>query len=421
MLVCEEHPDANPAFPATYHPYLPYIRHLNLINFLSVHGCRPFPDQRFIALNREAAHQNPGSTTDRSIVAANHINAETPSIGCFGSRLLRKLAHMSTEKGFQVMLKSLTADWWMIVQPVIHTFRKLESLSLVFLDDLDKSAAALITSHLPLLTKISVVQADDSYIASFADFVSGLQPTQLRSFDCSLNQTQVPLLRAIVWQTCLQELTMNFIVRPPFDLHRLFELTDLKSLTLSFNYQPSPQNRLRFKRWAEENRSKFADWLKSCKALRSLHLFRFPDLVPAVADALPHLHLRTLHIFSTGCYENFYEALETQQLEYLFLAECSEEGLSNPTSRLKERGELVMKAATAMPCLRDLRLHTYSTLDCSVLDSIARYAPRLQTLSFVCRKGENSTWTLRALEGFKHLTSLTVLGHTKFSSREILY
>ncbi|KAI3537481.1 hypothetical protein CABS03_05500 [Colletotrichum abscissum] len=421
MLVCEEHPDANEAFPATYHPYLLYIRHLNLLNFLSVHGCRPFPDQRFVAVNREAAQQNPGSTTDQSIVAANHVTAETPSIGCFGDRLLRKLAQMSTEKGLNIMLKSLTADWWMNVQPVIHTFRKLESLSLVFLDDLDKSAAALITTHLPMLTKISVVQADDSEIASFADFVSELPPTQLRSFDCSLNQTQMPLLEAIAQQTCLQELTLQFVVRPPFELYRLFELTNLTSLTLSFNYQPSPQNRLRFKRWAEENRSKVTDWLKFCQALRSLHLFRFPDLIPAVADALPYLRLRRLHIFSTGCYEDFYEALETQQLEYLFLAECSEEGLVNPTSRSKERGELVMKAVTAMPCLRDLRLHTYSTLDCSALDNIAKHVPKLHTLSFVCRKGENSTWTLRALEGFKHLTSLTVLGHTKFSSREILY
>ncbi|KXH41089.1 hypothetical protein CNYM01_04604 [Colletotrichum nymphaeae SA-01] len=421
MLVCEEHPDANEAFPATYHPYLLFKRHLNLLNFLSVHGCRPFPDQRFVTVNREAAQQDPGSTTDQSIVAANHVTAETPSIGCFGTRLLRKLAHMSTEKDLHVMLKSLTADWWMNVQPVIHTFRKLEILSLVFLDDLDKSAAELITTHLPMLTKISVVQADDSEIASFADFVSELPPTQLRSFDCSLNQTQMPLLEAIAQHTCLQELTLQFVVCPPFELHRLFELTDLTSLTLSFNYQPSPQNRLRFKRWAEENRGKVTDWLKSCQALRSLHLFRFPDLVPAVADALPHLHLRRLHIFSTGCYEGFYEALETQQLEYLFLAECSEEGLVNPTSRSKERGEIVMKAVTAMPCLRDLRLHTYSTMDCSALDNIAKHVPKLQTLSFVCRKGENSTWTLRALEGFKHLTSLTVLGHTKFSSREILY
>ncbi|KAK1634720.1 hypothetical protein BDP81DRAFT_377912 [Colletotrichum phormii] len=411
-------------FPATYHPCLLYIRHLDLLNFLSNFGCVAFPGEQFIAENRHAAvaaQQNLGPITDRSIAAANHICTEAPSIVCFGHRLLRKICSMSETRGLHVMIRSLTADWWINVRPVIHLFRKLESLSLVFLDDLDKPAAAMITSHLPILTKLSVVQADDLNASSFADFVSNLLPNQLRSLECSLNNIQLPLLEAIAKQTHLQELTLNFLVRPPFDTCLLFGLTSLTSLTLSFNFQPSPQNRSRFRRWAEENRSKVAAWLKSCQALRSIHLFRFPDLVPAVADALPYLHLHRLHVFSTGCYKDFYKKLGTQQLEYLFLAECSDEGLVDPNPEQKERGELVIKAVMAMPCLRDLRLHTYSSLDCSELEKIAKHVPRLETLSFVSRKEENSTWTLRALESFRYLTSLTVLGHTKFSAREILY
>ncbi|KAK1689932.1 hypothetical protein BDP55DRAFT_652075 [Colletotrichum godetiae] len=118
--------------------------------------------------------------------------------------------------------------------------------------------------------------------------------------------------------------------------------------------------------------------------------------------------------------KTFTKKFVTQQLEYLFLAECSDEGLIDPNMS-RERGKLVMKAVTAMPCLRDLRLHTYSYLDCSELEKIAKHVSRLETLSSVVREEENSTWTLRALESFKHLTGLTVLGHTMFSAREILY
>ncbi|KXH65813.1 hypothetical protein CSAL01_07519 [Colletotrichum salicis] len=318
MAVCTEHP-GEMIFPATYHLCLLYIRHLDLLNFFSNSGCVAFPDEQFIAENRHAAvaaQQNLGPITDRSIVAANHICTEAPSIGCFGHRLL--LAAFGSNR------EADSSPGTNLELPSSPSFRYMSTLSLT-------------------------------------------------------------------------------------------------SLTISFNFQPSPQNRSRFRRWPEENPSKVATWLNSCQALRSIHLFRFPDLVPAVADALPYLHLHRLHDFSTGCCKDFYKKLGTQQLEYPFLAECSDEGLVDLNPEQKERGELVIKAVMAMPSLRDLRLHTYSSLDCSELEKIAKHVPKLETLSFVSRKEENSTWTLRALESFRYLTSVIGLGHTKFSAREILY
>ncbi|OHE91527.1 hypothetical protein CORC01_13176 [Colletotrichum orchidophilum] len=406
-------------FPVTY-PYLLYIRHLDLLNFLSTRGCRLFPEPRFIAqILREAAQQNP--TTYQSIVAAHRITAHSPDVEYYSRNLLCELPHLAKRRDLRVMLRSLTADRWETIQPVIRAFQELESLSLVFLQGLDVFVAAIITRHLPKLTRLSVVQANDSHVSSFASFFSNLQSNQLRSFGCSLNNIRVPLLEAIPQQTCLQQLTLNFLVNPPFELHQIFELTTLTSLTLSLNFSPSRPESARFKRWAEENRSAVASWLTSCQGLRNLHLFRFPVLVPALADALPHLHLHRLHIFSTGCYEDFYKALGTQKLEYLFLAECPDRDTTNPTLGWKVRSWLTMNAVMAMPGLRDLRLHTYFPLGCQELEDIARNVPRLQTLSFVGLKGENPTWTLRALESFRHLTNLTVLGHTTFSAREVLY
>ncbi|WYZ39843.1 hypothetical protein EsH8_IV_000184 [Colletotrichum jinshuiense] len=130
--------------------------------------------------------------------------------------------------------------------------------------------------------------------------------------------------------------------------------------------------------------------------------------------------LRSLHVFSTGYYGDFYRALETQQLEYLFVAECPDREIISHSLGWRERGGHVMTAVLAMPCLRDLRLHTYFPLGYRELEHIAIYVPRLETISFVCRQGENPTWTLRALENFKHLTGLTVLGLTVFSSRDML-
>lgn len=318
------------------------------------------------------------------------------------------------------MLKSLTIDRWTHVFPVIRFFTQLESLSLVFVDGLGTSAANIITRHLPKLRTFSVVQADESHAQELASFLSNLKADQLRSFSCSLNRTQAPILQALSKQTFLQDLALQFLVSPPLELRKLFKLTNLTSLRLGLSFSPSSFAQSRFKDWVTNNRGTFATWLISCENLRGLHIFRFPDLIPAIADALRHLRLNRLHVFSTGYYGDFYRALETQQLEYLFVAECPDREIISHSLGWRERGGHVMTAVLAMPCLRDLRLHTYFPLGYRELEHIAIYVPRLETISFVCRQGENPTWTLRALENFKHLTGLTVLGLTVFSSRDML-
>ncbi|KAK1966961.1 hypothetical protein LY78DRAFT_709550 [Colletotrichum sublineola] len=407
--------------PPTTQPYVNYIRHLDFLNFLSIRNCRDFPHPHFItAALQQANHQNFNSTNDPDIVVANQITAQTPSIGVLALRLLRDLCCMAQRRDLRVMLKSLTIDKWAHVLPVIRSLQELETLSLVFMEGLDASAAELLTRYLPRLSGIELVQASVPHTLALASFLSHLKPDQLRGFSCSLNRIQVPVLWAIPKQTNLQKLSLKFLIRPPVEMHRLFELQALTELNLSFNFIATRPAQAEFRDWATRHRGNFANWLKSCENLRSLHLFRFPDLVPAIADALPRLHLNRLHIFSTGLCRDFYEALGTQRLEYLFLAESPDMLLVNPPLGWRERDGMVMDAVAAMPGLRDLRLHTYFPLGYKELEHIARHVPKLQTIFFLGCKEENPTWTLRALVPFRHLTSLTVLGRTKFSSRQVL-
>ncbi|KAK2060464.1 hypothetical protein LY76DRAFT_634596 [Colletotrichum caudatum] len=406
--------------PPTTQPYVNYVRHLDFLNFLSIRNCRDFPHPQFMAATlQQANHQNPDSTNGQDIVVANQLTAQTPSIGVIALRLLRDLCRVARSRDLRVMLKSLTIDKWAHVLPVIRSFQELETLSLVFMEGLDAAAAEVLTRCLPRLSGIELVQASVPHTSSLASFLSNLEPDQLRAFSCSLNRVQVPALRAIPKQMNLQKLTLKFLIHPPVEMHSLFELQTLTDLNLSFNFIASRPAQAEFRDWARSHRGTFANWLVSCENLRSLHLFRFQDLVPAVADALPRLHLGRLHIFSTGLCRDFYEALGTQRLEYLFLAESPDLLLVNPPLGWKERGEIIMDAVAAMPGLRDLRLHTYFPVGHKELEHLARHVPKLQTISFVCRKEENPTWTLRALVPFRHLTSLTVLGRTTFSSRMV--
>ncbi|KAK2001177.1 hypothetical protein LX36DRAFT_374643 [Colletotrichum falcatum] len=369
---------------------------------------------------QQANRQNLDPTGGQDIVVANQITAHTPSIGGLALRILQDLCGVARNRDLRVMLKSLTIDKWAHVLPVIHSFRELEALSLVFMQGLDASAAEVLTKYLHGLSVIELVQASVPHTSALASFLSQLKPDQLRAFSCSLNRIQVPLLRAIPGQINLQKLSLKFLIYPPVEMHRLFELQNLTELNLSFNFTATRLAQAEFTDWARAHRDTFANWLASCDNLRSFHLFRFPDLVPAVANALPRLHLDRLHVFSTGLCRDFYEVLGTQRLKYLFLAESPGILPISPPLGGRERSRLVMDAVAAMPGLRDLRLHTSFPLGYKELERIARHVPNLQTLSFVGLKEENPTWTLRALVPFRHLISLTVLGRTTFSSRDVL-
>ncbi|KAK1983892.1 hypothetical protein LZ30DRAFT_748309 [Colletotrichum cereale] len=408
--------------PQTTQPYISYVRHLDLLNFLSIGNCRDLPRPRFMAAAlQQATHQDLNSANDQDIILANQITAQTPGIGYPARRLLLDLCRMSIRRDLRVMLKSLTIDRWANVRPIRY-LRELETLSLVFIEGLDASAAESLTKYLPRLRNIELVQTSVPHTSDLASFLSHLKPDQLRAFSCSLNRIQIPVLRAIPNQQNLRKLSLQFLIYPPVEMHSLFELQTLTELKLSFNFNASPPAQTEFRDWAVSHRGAFTNWLKSCQNLKSLHLFRFPDLVPAVADALPHLQLDRLHVFSTGLCGDLYAVLGTQRLEYLFLAESPDILMPvNPPPVWWERGRLVMDALTTMPGLRDLRLHTYFALGYKQLEHIAIHAPKLQTISFVGSANESPRRTLRALVPFRHLTSLTVLGRTRFSSQEVLW
>ncbi|OBR13277.1 hypothetical protein CH63R_02003 [Colletotrichum higginsianum IMI 349063] len=407
---------------ANTHPagqsHLSHIRHLDFLNFISIDACREVPDKGFIAhVANQLANLNLGPADDPTdspdIVATDQVSARHPNLENVVRPLLENLCKTARERELHVLLKSLTLDRWTNAIPQIKVFQQLESLSLVFIEGLDAQAAQVVTSSLPNLRHITVVQASVPHTLDLASFLSNLKPDQLLSFSCSLNRVQVPVLNAISQQTSLRKLSLQFFNYPPVDMHVLFKLTKLTSLTLGFNFHATARPQAIFERWAETYRTHFAKWLTSCNDLRSLHLFRLPELVPAAADALPNLHLDRLHLFSTGHHSDLYEALATQQLKYLFLAEPSND---NATLEPWERRELVVKAVVAMPCLRDLRLHTLFSLTCEELTRIAEGVPNLKTISYAAPRREHPTHALKALKSFQHLTSLTVLGRTDFSS-----
>ncbi|OLN85505.1 hypothetical protein CCHL11_08097 [Colletotrichum chlorophyti] len=405
----------------TSHPYLTYVRHLDLLNYLSVFGVRDFPDPGFVARTIQHAGQQQQNTNanNQTPIALDQVTARSMR-GPIDPMLLSNLARMTEDSDLRVMLKKLTADTWPNILAAVRSFGELESLSLVFIEGLDASAAGTAMACLPKLKDLLLVQADATKTPALADFIANLKPDQLRSFGCSLSQVQLPVLQALLRHRTLQELSLHFLVRPPLELHRLAELTNLTSLTLSFSFFPTRIAQTRFEEWAAAHRSAIANWLASCANLRSLHVFRMPDLVPAITDALDYLRLERLHIFSTGCHLELYRVLRKQRLEYLFLAECPGGGVVSPSTGWRDRGGFVMDAVAAMPGLRDLRLHTYSPLGWKELEHVASHVPKLETLSFVCRMGEDPTRTLRALASFRHLTNLKVLGLSVFSSRDVL-
>ncbi|TKW50759.1 hypothetical protein CTA1_8314 [Colletotrichum tanaceti] len=412
---------------ANTHPagisYLSHIRHLDFLNLISVAGCRDVPNADFVArATNQLANLNLGpaddSTDGPDIVATNQVSAINPTLDRVVRPFLENLCNTAREQKLHVVLESLTLDRWASAMPQIQDFQQLKSLSLVFLEGLDAQAAQVVTSSLPNLRHITVVQASVPHTPDLVSFLSNLKPDQLQSFSCSLNRVQVPVLKSISQLTSLRKLSLQFLVYPPVDMHVLFKLTKLTSLTLGFNFRATVRTQAIFKEWAKTCQAHFAKWLTSCDDLRSLHLFRLPELVPAVADALPSLRLDRLHLFSTGLHSKLYEALATQQLEYLFLAERSSD---NATLDSSQRRELVVKAVVAMPCLRDLRLHTLFSLARRHVTRIAEGVPNLETISYVVPNArfEHPTHTTEGLKSFPHLTSLTLLGRTQFTSMMI--
>ncbi|KAI8313265.1 hypothetical protein K4K61_008478 [Colletotrichum sp. SAR11_59] len=196
---------------------------------------------------------------------------------------------------------------------------------------------------------------------------------QLDCFECGVGAVHAPVFKAIAQQTELRCLEFRLFEIPPADLLLLSPLTNLTSLTLKFNsFTPSSRLREKYELWAREKRSHISNWITSCRSLKRLHLFRLPDLIPAIADALPHLQLERLHVYDTGNHPDFYRALKTQyHLTHLFIAEES-----------------------TRPPPRDLRCRKL------VMDAPA--------------------WILRALELFENLKNLTILGMTRFSAPQIL-
>ncbi|KAF6832803.1 hypothetical protein CMUS01_06783 [Colletotrichum musicola] len=295
-------------------------------------------------------------------------------------------------------LYSIAAEKWEALLPGLFSGRQLQTLSLDNPEGLDDAAANTIMERLPALKHLTVIRPELGDAQEMASFISALKPDQLRSFSYSFHEFQVPVLQAIAGLTGLQGLELTFNVYSPVDLHVLALLTNLTSLRLIKNDHIYPDQQAQFEEWAY---------------------------------ALPHLRLEKLHIYDTECSIDLYRALRSQRLKYLFLhehiwTERQHYGLADPYEPIyrrmrKERAQAVMEAVVAMPCLRDLRLHTRFDLTTEHLREMARCVPRLETLSCMvaCEKGEQAE-PLETLEEFKHLTSLTCLGWTTFSARYIL-
>ncbi|KAF9877917.1 hypothetical protein CkaCkLH20_04493 [Colletotrichum karsti] len=388
----------------TSHPYLTYVRRLDTHNLRAL----------LVNLDREKELapfvRDLGYTEYRSMLPYLLPGWRPPLVaGC----LLDRLVRFSNSQGLRVMLKELTTRTWTELVPAISSCPELVSLSIDSISELH--GAADIINNLPKLRNLAFVEVNMEYTFELAYLVSHLKPDQLRSFKCSLSG-QLRVLEALAKQTELSELELQFFFVPPSELHVLTALTNLTSLTLKYNYTSTEDAKDEFRTWARDHRNTIANWLMSCKSLKSLHVFRLPFLVPAIADALSHLRLDRLHIYGTAGHEGFYRALKSQRLKYLFIGEWSR------THWLHEgkRRWLVLGAVCAMPCLRDLRLHTTFGLSNKQLERIAKHVKDLETISFHSSPGEDRAGVLRALEGFKHLTSLTVLGLTLFRARELM-
>ncbi|KAF6812796.1 hypothetical protein CSOJ01_04952 [Colletotrichum sojae] len=321
-----------------------------------------------------------------------------------------------------IMLTNITAEKWEALLPDLFSCQQLQTLSLDNPEGLDGAAAKIIMEKLPALKHLTVIRPELGDAQEMVSFISALKLSQLRSFSYPFYEFQVPVLRAIAGLTGLQGLGLTFNEYPPVDLHDLAPLTNLTSLTLIQNDWTPDEPAAQFKEWARERRETVAAWMISCHNLASLYIFSMPALVPAIADALPHLRLEKLHIYDTKCSMDLWRALRSQRLKYLFLKECGwTEGWHDclaescePVYRVRrEHVQAVMDAVLAMPCLRGLRLHTCFNLTTEHLREMVRCVPRLETLSCMvaCEKGDQ-TEPLEILEEFKHLTSLTLLGWT---------
>ncbi|KAK2730217.1 hypothetical protein CKAH01_09739 [Colletotrichum kahawae] len=318
------------------------------------------------------------------------------------------------------MLREVSINSWEDRGSFILSCHALERLSMNYTRGLTAEAGKQISKSLPRLKHLEFPRAARSTAASqkLGEFISHLNADQLHYFECGVGEVPTPVFRAIAKQTELRGLEFHLVEKPPIYLLLLSPLTNLTSLTLKFNYHVfSSRLREAYELWAKDERQQIASWITSCKSLKRLHLFQLPDLIPAIADALPHLQLERLHVYGTGNHSEFYHALKTQSnLTHLFIAEQS----TVPPSRDLQCRKLVMDAVCSMKDLRDLRLHTSFSLYYPQIRTLAWAQPNLEFLSFVQSGVEQPAWILGALEGFENLRSLTILGLTRFSAPEIL-
>ncbi|WDK15119.1 hypothetical protein CGRA01v4_06400 [Colletotrichum graminicola] len=208
--------------PQTTQPYINYLRHLGFLNLLSVKNFINFLHPHFMtAALQQTNHQNLNSTNDQDIIVADQITAKTPSIGVLALRFPRDLCRVARRRDLRVMLK------------------RVKTLSLVSMEDLDASAAEVLTKYLPRLSGIELVQASVPHTSALASFLSHPKPRQLRDFSCSINRIQVPVLRAIPKQTNLQKLSLKFLIHLPVEMHRRPLSLVVKRRTLLGRFAPS--------------------------------------------------------------------------------------------------------------------------------------------------------------------------------------
>lgn len=387
--------------PLTSRPYLTYVRRYNGADLIFA----PRVDLQSVS---RFGDQNP-----------QWIEKRTP-ISQPDFRFLEELVIISNETGRRPMLREVSIDRWEDRGPLILSCHALERLSMHYAGDLTAEAGRQVSKSLPRLRHLEFPFVANATAASekLGEFLSHLNADQLHHFECGVGEAQASVFRAIAKQTELRCLEFRLVEKPPLDLLLLSPLTNLTSLTLKSNsFVPSWRLREKYELWAREKHRHIANWITSCRSLKRLHLFRLPDLIPAIADALPHLQLERLHVYDTGNHPEFYHALKTQSdLKHLFIAERS----TDPPPRDLRCRKLVMDAVCSMKDLRDLRLHTSFSLYHIQLQTLACCQPNLEFLSFVQSGVEQPAWVLRALELFENLKSLTILGMTRFSAPEIL-
>ncbi|KAI8307121.1 hypothetical protein K4K59_011213 [Colletotrichum sp. SAR11_240] len=197
----------------------------------------------------------------------------------FEIRFLEDLVIISNENGRHPMLREVSIYRWKDRGSFILSCHALERLSMTWTEDLTAEAGKQISKSLPRLKHLEFPFAADTTAGSqqLGEFLSHLNADQLDCFECGVGAVHAPVFKAIAQQTELRSLEFRLFEIPPTDLLLLSPLTNLTSLTLKFN-SFTPSSRLRE------------------KSLKRLHLFRLPDLIPAIADALPHLHLERLHV-----------------------------------------------------------------------------------------------------------------------------